>query len=209
MDRRPPGPRTTDGGMSQLLAPLPDATEPRPWAPTARPAVPRETAKAIPDVSICIANWNCRDYLHGCLKSILERPQGVSVEVIVVDNASTDGATEMVTSEFPNVVLVRNAENHGFARASNQAAICATGRYIFFLNNDTIVPPGTLSRLVAFADAHPQIGMIGPRLARWEWQVADLIPAKTDVTGHVASRGASPMDGVIPAGIRCIPPRWV
>jgi GT2 family glycosyltransferase len=162
MERGTPELRTTDGGMSQLLAPAPDATAPRMRTPTARPG--RETAKGIPDVSICIANWNCKDYLRGCLQSILDRPQGVMTEVIVVDNASVDGAAEMVTREFPEVVLVRNAENQGFAKASNQAAICATGRYIFFLNNDTVLPPMTLTKLLAFADAHPQVGMIGPRL---------------------------------------------
>lgn len=164
MERRLPGPRTTDGGMSQMLAPAPDATAPRPWATTSRSTAPRESATGIPDVSVCIANWNCRDYLSACLHSILRMPQEVSIEVIVVDNASTDGVVEMVTREFPEVVLVCNAENFGFARASNQAAVCATGKYIFFLNNDTVVPPGTLSRLVAFAEAHPQVGMIGPRL---------------------------------------------
>lgn len=163
MEWRPPGLRTTDGGMSQTLAPASTAPVARPRAPIARPAA-RKSPIAIPDVSVCIANWNCRDYLRACLESLLDRPQGVSIEVIVVDNASTDGVAEMVTDEFPEVVLVRNAENFGFARASNQAAVCATGRHIFFLNNDTLVPPMTLGRLVAFADAHPQAGMIGPRL---------------------------------------------
>ena len=70
----------------------------------------------------------------------------------------------MVAREFPEVVLVRNAANVGFARANNQAAGTARGRYLFFLNNDTVVPAETLRRLVEFADAHPDVGMIGPRL---------------------------------------------
>ena len=131
---------------------------------TVAPAPARGPATAAPDVSVCIANWNCRGYLRECLASLLESPQGVSVEVIVVDNASSDGAADMVAEEFPDVLLVRNEHNVGFARASNQAARRAAGRYIFFLNNDTIVPPMTLSRLVAFGDRHPQVGMIGPRL---------------------------------------------
>ena len=64
---------------------------------------------AAPDVSVCIANWNCRDYLRGCLESLLDDPQGVTVEVVVVDNASADGAADMVAREFPEVVLIRNA----------------------------------------------------------------------------------------------------
>ena len=116
------------------------------------------------DVSICIANWNCREYLFECLTSVQDIPQGVRVETIVVDNASTDGAAAMVAEEFPEVLLVRNATNVGFARASNQAAALARGRYVFFLNNDTEVPAYTLQRLVEYADANPKVGMIGPRL---------------------------------------------
>jgi N-acetylglucosaminyl-diphospho-decaprenol L-rhamnosyltransferase len=116
------------------------------------------------DVSICIANWNCKEHLQACLTSLQDYPQGVRIETIVVDNSSTDGAPEMVAREFPEVVLVRNGSNTGFARASNQAAGRARGRYVFFLNNDTIVPPGTLGKLVAYAEQHPEIGMVGPLL---------------------------------------------
>jgi GT2 family glycosyltransferase len=116
------------------------------------------------DVSVCIVNWNCRAMLRACLTSLLRQPQGARLEVIVVDNGSADGAADLAAREFAEVKLVRNAENRGFARANNQAAGLASGRYLFFLNNDTVVPPGTLGRLVAFADDHPRVGMIGPRL---------------------------------------------
>jgi N-acetylglucosaminyl-diphospho-decaprenol L-rhamnosyltransferase len=81
-----------------------------------------------------------------------------------VDNASADGAADMVEEEFPEVLLIRNKENAGFARANNQAARRARGRYVFFLNNDTVVPPETLRTLVDHMEAYPQVGMIGPRL---------------------------------------------
>jgi N-acetylglucosaminyl-diphospho-decaprenol L-rhamnosyltransferase len=115
------------------------------------------------DVSVCIANWNCRDLLRQCLHS-LRQAKGVSVEVIVVDNASSDGAPDMVESDFAEVRLLRNSRNLGFSRANNQAARAARGRYLFFLNNDTIVPPGTLCELIDFLDANPDVGMVGPRL---------------------------------------------
>ncbi len=86
------------------------------------------------------------------------------LEVIVVDNASTDGAAEMVRRCFPRVVLLENADNAGFARANNQAARLARGRWLFFLNNDTVVPPGALRRLVDYARARPDVGLLGPRL---------------------------------------------
>jgi GT2 family glycosyltransferase len=116
------------------------------------------------DVSVCIANWNCRALLRRCLESLLDPRQELRLEVIVVDNGSTDGAADMVGYDFPEVVLQRNPANFGFARANNQAAERAWGRYLFFLNNDTVVPPGALRELVDFADAHPEVGMIGPRL---------------------------------------------
>ncbi len=147
----------SDSGMLDCQAALP--------RPAARPR--RRQAAPLPepiDVSVCIANWNCRDMLRRCLESLHDQPQGIRLETIVVDNASTDGAADMVAEEFPEVHLVRNAANLGFSRANNQAAAQARGRYLLFLNNDTVVPPDSLRRLFDYAEAHPQVGMIGPRL---------------------------------------------
>ena len=116
------------------------------------------------DVSVCIANWNCRELLRRCLNSLYGSDQETRFEVVVVDNASSDGAAEMVAVEFPQVTLIRNRENRGFAAASNQAAGQTTGRYILFLNNDTEVLPHTLRRLLEHAAARPSGGMFGPRL---------------------------------------------
>lgn len=140
--------------MSQVL-PAPTDTAPLPT---------QESELVGPDVSVCIANWNCRALLRRCLESLFQQNQGVSFEVIVVDNASTDGAAEMVADEFPQVTLVRNADNRGFSKANNQAAALARGRYLFFLNNDTIVPANTLLQFFEFAEANPSVGMVGPRL---------------------------------------------
>ena len=117
-----------------------------------------------PDVSVCIVNWNCVDLLRKCLASLMQQPQGVRFEVVVVDNASSDGAADMVAEEFPSVALVRNRENVGFSRGNNQAASVARGRYLFFLNNDTVLNPFTLREFVRFSDRNPGIGMVGPRL---------------------------------------------
>jgi GT2 family glycosyltransferase len=115
-------------------------------------------------VSVCVVNWNCRGHLRACLRSLRARLQKVRLEVIVVDNGSTDGAPEMVERRFPRARLIRNAANAGFARANNQAAAAARGRYLFFLNNDTVVPPGALRELLDYAEAHPEAGLVGPRL---------------------------------------------
>jgi N-acetylglucosaminyl-diphospho-decaprenol L-rhamnosyltransferase len=124
----------------------------------------KTASSSVVEVSVCIANWNCRQQLRSCLNSLLGEFQGVSLEVIVVDNASHDGAPEMVAAEFPEVMLIRNSVNRGFSKANNQAARFATGRYLLFLNNDTLVPPGSLERLLRFGLNHPDIGMIGPAL---------------------------------------------
>ena len=159
-----------------MVVPTPVGTDAPPATPDRRrwrPAAPRARVGPI-DVSVCIANWNCRDMLRACLVSLLDQPQGVALEVVVTDNASADGAADMVADEFPDVTLVRNTANLGFSRANNQAAELAQGRYVFFLNNDTVVPAGTLGRLVAFADAHPEAGLIGPRLrdGHGRWQIS-------------------------------------
>ena len=128
----------------------------------ARP--PRTPAVARPDVSVCIVNWNCVELLRKCLHSIYSQQRGVTFEVVIVDNASTDGAAEMVACEFPQVELVRNRENVGFSKGNNQAALIARGRYLFFLNNDTEITSNTLAEFVTFADRNPGVGMVGPKL---------------------------------------------
>jgi GT2 family glycosyltransferase len=83
-----------------------------------------------------------------------------------VDNASADGSAALVQAEFPAVRLIVNDENLGFARANNQGIRASSGRYVVLLNSDTTVPPGALAALVAFMDAHPTAGAVGPRLLR-------------------------------------------
>jgi GT2 family glycosyltransferase len=122
-------------------------------------------------VSVCIVNWNCRDMLRNCLCSLQPHKQRLRFEVIVVDNASTDGAADMVEREFPGVKLIRNTDHAGFAHCNNQAAALARGRYLFFLNNDTLVPPGALRRLVEDARTRPRLGLLGPCLRGGDGQV--------------------------------------
>jgi len=86
------------------------------------------------------------------------------VEVIVVDNDSTDGSVEMVRAEFPSVHLIANAQNRGFPAANNQGIAVARGRYVFLLNCDAEVVGDALATMVAFADAHPDVGVVGPQL---------------------------------------------
>lgn len=115
-------------------------------------------------LSICIVNWNTRDYLKGCLASIAAYPPASEpVEVIVVDNASTDGSADMVRAEFPNVTLIASDHNTAYAGGNNLALAAAKGDKLLLLNPDVELEAGTLTRAVKFMDARPDAGMIGAR----------------------------------------------
>ncbi len=92
------------------------------------------------DVSVCIVSWNVWEDLHACLASLFNGDNQVSFEVIVVDNGSADATVASLSGEFPQVELIANQENRGFAAACNQAIAAIHGRYCFLLNPDTIVP---------------------------------------------------------------------
>jgi hypothetical protein len=117
-----------------------------------------------PDVSVLIVNWNGQNVLRNCLASLASGQEDVGLETIVVDNASADGSAEIIPAEFPQVTLIRNTDNRGFAAANNQAAARATGRYLFFLNNDTTVPAGAIRGLARYLDEHPEAAAVGPKL---------------------------------------------
>ena len=116
------------------------------------------------DLSIIIVNWNVRDLLRRCLLSLQTGSSSLRVEVIVVDNGSTDGSVEMVRAEFPQVHLIANPDNRGFPAANNQGIKIAQGRYVLLLNPDTEVLGDALATMVGFADDHPDVGVVGPQL---------------------------------------------
>ena len=117
-----------------------------------------------PTVSVVIVNWNTRQFLGPCLDSILAAQDKVSLEIRVVDNASQDGSVAMLRDRYPQIKVIANDENRGFAAANNQALAQARGKYTLLLNPDTEVPGGTLEHMVRFLDDHPQVGIVGPRL---------------------------------------------
>ncbi len=110
-------------------------------------------------LSIIIVSWNVRDLLRACLAAL--PPE---VEIVVVDNASADGSAAMVAREFPQVRLVANTENRGFTGGNNDGLKLASGRFVFFLNPDTVVQGDALPRMLAYLDAHPAVGVVGPQL---------------------------------------------
>jgi GT2 family glycosyltransferase len=116
------------------------------------------------DVSVIIVNWNTCDLLRQCLRSVGAQTSSSCSEIIVVDNASSDGSAAMVRGEFPKVTLLVNEENRGFAAANNQGMSLAKGRYILLLNSDTIILDRAIEKTVAFADEHPDTAVTGCRV---------------------------------------------
>ena len=116
------------------------------------------------DLSIIIVNWNTSSILKDCLESLFKQTYGISFEVIVVDNGSSDDSVLMVKNIFNSVILIQNRENRGFAAANNQGIRIAQGRYILFLNSDTIVLNGAIQRTLKYADLHDDIGVVGCRV---------------------------------------------
>lgn len=115
------------------------------------------------DLSVILVSYNTRDLTLECLRSVFQQTAGIESEVIVVDNASADGSTEAITAAYPKAKIIPLAENVGFARGSNLGAVHSRGRYLLFLNPDTVVLDGAIRNLLAFADAHPRAGLYGGR----------------------------------------------
>jgi len=115
-------------------------------------------------LSIIIVSWNVKEGLVNCLRSIQKNRPCEQFEVIVVDNASTDNATEMVKRDFPETILVSNSKNRGFAAANNQGIKRSQGKYLLFLNPDTIIHADSLDVLVKFMDDNSNVGACGPKL---------------------------------------------
>lgn len=113
------------------------------------------------DVSIIIVNYNTRDLLKDCLISIYKHTTEIDFEVIVSDNGSVDGSIEMLKKEFPQVVLIENNANLGFGTANNRGLVVAKGKYIFYLNSDTILLNNAVKLFYDYWENSPEKEMIG------------------------------------------------
>lgn len=142
-----------------------------------------------PRLSIIVVSWNCRDLALRCLAEIAGSRIGCPYEIILIDNASTDGTAAAVATAFPDVRVVANTENAGFARANNQGMALAAGRAFLLLNPDAFpAGPETFAHLLAALDAHPEYAMLGCRLVHEDGrhQVGDAgrVPTPWHVLVH-------------------------
>lgn len=115
-----------------------------------------------PDISIIIVSWNVAQLLEDCLHSVYDNTPDMSLEVIVVDSASSDNTVQMVKEKFPQVMLLAQAENVGFTRGNNIGLGVATGKYLFLLNPDTVILEDTIRQMVNYLENHPKMGIVGP-----------------------------------------------
>ena len=120
------------------------------------------------DLSIIIVSFNTKDLLRETISSIYKTANKLSYEIIVVDNASSDGSTEMIETEFKEVTVIKNSQNTGFAKANNQGIKVSTGRYLLLLNSDTILKEGSVEKLAKFMDEHPQAAAVGPKVLNFD-----------------------------------------
>lgn len=157
---------------------------------------------ACPYLSIIIVSFNTRDILRDCLKSVYSSWWRCAFEVIVVDNNSNDGSVRMVKEEFPEVVLVENRDNKLFAKANNQAATLAKGKYLLLLNSDTLVYDDNLQKMVDAFD-HLEQMVLKRRSARLAMKPALRQHEAPDVENNAAERCSGRSGG----GIICMAPK--
>jgi len=112
------------------------------------------------EISFIIVNWNTKDLLRGCLDSIAKTVGSLSYEIIVVDNASSDGSADMLAQEYPSVRLIANSENRGFGAANNQGFAVMKGKYALLINTDAVLTEGAVDKLWRFAEANPRAAIV-------------------------------------------------
>lgn len=120
--------------------------------------------KDSPMASIIVVTWNARRYVDECLRSLATASANIAAEIIVIDNASSDGTPDLIEEVLPQATLIRNRENLGFARGNNLGIARSRGRYLFLVNSDVAVAPGSLEKLIAAMEVDPKIGLLGPQM---------------------------------------------
>ncbi|MGD9347094.1 MAG: glycosyltransferase family 2 protein [Candidatus Aminicenantes bacterium] len=121
-----------------------------------------------PDLSVVMVNYNDRNHVKECLTSLKETVKDIPFEIVIIDNQSTDGTPEWIREHVPGVRLIVNAENVGFARANNQGIKESRGKYILFLNTDTVLEPQAVAFLLEKLRSSKKIGAAGPALLHGE-----------------------------------------
>ena len=148
---------------------------------------------AAPQLDVVIVAYRCEVLLRDCLASLRAFAPGGGLTIHVVDNASRDGTAEMVRREFAEVELTESGENLGFSRANNLAIRAGSAPWVLVLNPDTELTAGALDSLLALAEAHPEVGILGPRLERpdgvFDHAARRSFPTPLSALGHFTGVG--------------------
>lgn len=150
-----------------------DATTPIQW-------VPPSDSTAV-DLAVVIVNWNVKEILAKNIESVLQSKGTARIRLIVVDNASSDGSVEMLRLRFPNVMVIANTQNLGFAKAVNQGIAAGNARHVLLLNPDMQVTPDAFQRTVDELDADPTIGVLGAKLLSADGSVMPSVRRLPDI----------------------------
>ncbi|BAY23083.1 putative glycosyltransferase [Calothrix sp. NIES-2100] len=139
-------------------------------------------------VSIIIVNYNGIDVLPDCLNSIETFIHTPNYEIILIDNASSDGSPELVAEKYPHIHLIRQSENRGFGAGNNAGAKVATGEFLFLLNSDTILISNILPHLIEVMHSHPEVGIIGPKLLNPDGSLQISVSPALGIKGEYQAR---------------------
>lgn len=140
---------------------------------------------SVPIVSIGIISFNAREFLDRCISSVLNQVENVSLEVIVVDNASTDGSADLVREKYPEVILIEEKENRGYGAAANRAFSSGSGRFNLLLNSDIELKEGCLAALIRFMNSHPEAGIVGCRLLETDGSIQRTCRSFPSFSGYL------------------------
>jgi len=115
-------------------------------------------------LSIIVVSYNTREFICSCLNSIKKCLDGLTYEIIVVDNHSVDGSCQLIHEDFPDLLLMENRENLGFAKAVNRGYKKTGGKYLLILNPDVEILPGSIDKMIHFLEEYPETGLLLPKL---------------------------------------------
>ena len=115
-------------------------------------------------LSVIIVNYRVYHYLAQAIRSVLQAGAGMSLEIIVVDNSTDRPAMEEISRQFPGIIVIQNNNNSGYSKANNQGLLISKGKYILFLNPDTVLPQDALDRCVAYLEQHEPVGAVGVKM---------------------------------------------
>src|SRR5262245_43860132 len=115
-------------------------------------------------ISVVVVTWNAKKYVRECLSSLCDQDRPLNTEIIVVDNASSDGTPELVRLEFPSVRLIANTTNLGCAAGNNVGIRKSRGEYVCLVNSDVNAPPDCIRNVIDFMEHNRDVGLSGPRM---------------------------------------------